>query len=244
MADWTWSSPKPPGKDLFFHKFSPKQPYSVQVFNLNKIPFADGKVSSFISHNKLHWPHPLFPSTWMLWTLSYKTSVTTSPEYFTLWLASGIDCDFWNRGLLFFAALHLLLCSTPIAGCISPSVLSSQWLTGQTQARMNTGFFLWTRWAIKLNQAVTHNTNHSYRGLNSRNRRETGILHTLVSKYWCIFATPPFLWPCLHLHTWWLSFPAENLCHDVSKIVLQKESQMNCPQRCAWQKQQHWYCQC
>lgn len=164
MADWTWSSPKPPGKDLFFHKFSPKQPYSVQVFNLNKIPFADGKVSSFISHNKLHWPHPLFPSTWMLWTLSYKTSVTTSPEYFTLWLASGIDCDFWNRGLLFFAALHLLLCSTPIAGCISPSVLSSQWLTGQTQARMNTGFLLWTRWAIKLNQAVTHNTNHSYCG--------------------------------------------------------------------------------
>lgn len=133
-------------------KFSPTQPYSVQMLNLGKITFADGKVFSLISFNKLYRLHLLCLSIWVLWTLGEQNPCDnfTWMRYCTSWLASLTDHCFWDRGLLLLTPPPSRFALPPLQDAFScPSPPSNSGGKGEHLAAL-----FWLRWAVRLNQVT------------------------------------------------------------------------------------------
>lgn len=97
----TWSSPNPQGRDLFSH--CKIQPYTTILFcgsvRSRQNPICWWESIFFDIIQQTMWLHLLFPSIWVLWTLSDQNPCDnlTRMRYSTFWLASLIDHYCWNR---------------------------------------------------------------------------------------------------------------------------------------------------
>lgn len=160
MADWTWSSPNPQGRDLFSH-------YKIQPFITIFYASVQSKNSHLLMGKYFLWYHSRNYVDHICFSLPLgcsepsvtKTHMTTSPEYYTLWLTSLIDHGFWNRALLFFTTLYHLLC--PHCRLHFPPPVPFLPLGASTRPGWILGFLHLTAWAVRLNRAITRISNYS-----------------------------------------------------------------------------------